>query len=64
MSSENVLGHLVHLLKDQRESVKEDMVRGMMSFEMYHKQCGVVRGLDYAVQLIEDLAKQLERDDE
>lgn len=64
MSNNNVLYHLVKKLDEQREMVKEDLIRGNSSQESYQKLCGVARGLDYAKQLIEDLANQLETDDE
>lgn len=64
MSNNNVLYHLAKKLDEQREVVKEDLIRGTSSLENYQKLCGVARGLDYAKQLIEDLAKQLEKEDE
>lgn len=64
MSNHNVLYHLAKKLEEQRESIKDDLIRGNSSLENYQKLCGVVRGLDYAKQLIEDLAQQLEKDDE
>lgn len=64
MSSSTVLHHLAKKMDEQRESVKEDLIRGNASLENYHKLCGVVRGLDYAKQIIEDLAEQLEKNDE
>ena len=62
--SDSILAHLTMKLNEQRELIKEDLSRGASSLEGYHKLCGVSRGLDYAKAMIEDLADQLEKDDE
>lgn len=64
MSSNTVLHHLAKKMVEQREAVKEDLARGNTSLENYHKLCGVIRGLDYAKQTIEDLAESLEKGNE
>lgn len=58
------LDHLFARLDDQRKVVVDSIVTGRLAQDEYHRLCGVIQGIDYAKQLIDDLAKRLEKEDE
>jgi len=55
--------HLIKKLKEQREIIKDEVIRQTLPQEEYSRLRGVTQGLDFAVQLILDLAKKVEEDD-
>jgi hypothetical protein len=63
MQTTDAAEYLTKKLNEQREIVKDEVVRQTLSQEEYSRLRGVIQGLDYATQLIRDLAKQVEEDD-
>lgn len=67
MSDTNlVLSYLDDKLDDHRERQVEFILKGgqIKEFAEYQRLCGVIQGLDYAKQIIADLAKrELDSDD-
>ncbi len=51
-------------LDDQRMLIIETMIQGKLEEGEYRRLCGVLQGLDFAKNLINDLAKRLEDADE
>lgn len=47
-------------LDEQIERATTNVISGRATPEEYHRLCGVVQGLNYAKELLKDLAKQLE----
>ena len=45
---------------EQIERATTNVISGRATPEEYHRLCGVVQGLNYAKELLKDLAKQLE----
>lgn len=45
---------------EQIERATTNVISGRATVEEYHRLCGVVQGLNYAKELLKDLAKQLE----
>ena len=59
------LDYVESKLNERREQLKETLASGVVSdYPEYQRLCGVISGLDYANQIIIDLAKRLEREDE
>jgi hypothetical protein len=63
MSYHYAFDSLHNRLEEQRETVVGSITRGNMNFEEYKRLCGVLQGLDFAKQMIIDLAKKLEIED-
>ena len=55
--------YLIQKLKEQREIVKDEVIRLALSQDEYSRLRGVTQGLDFAAQLIRDLAKRVEDND-
>ena len=51
-------------LNEQRTLIIETMIQGKLDEGEYRRLCGVLQGLDFAKNLINDLAKRLEDADE
>ena len=51
-------------LDEQRELASNNVISGRATPEEYHRLCGVIQGLNYAKELLKDLAKQLENADD
>lgn len=49
---------------EQIERATTNVISGRATVEEYHRLCGVVQGLNYAKELLKDLAKRMEKDDE
>ena len=64
MSYHYAFDSLHNRLEEQREMVVDSIIRGNLSHEEYKRLCGSLQGLDYAKQMIKDLAKKLENEDE
>lgn len=65
MQYSSAIEYLTSKVDEQRKIVEEHVVRGnIKEFSEYQKLCGVIQGLDFTKQLILDLAKKLENDDE
>lgn len=53
------------LLRSDVENYKGDLARGVcQSFEDYRRLCGLIQGLEQAEQILIDLAKRAENDDD
>ncbi len=65
MQRHSAIEYLTSKVDEQRNIVEEHVVRGnIKDFSEYQKLCGVIQGLDFTKQRIQDLAKKLEDDDE
>ena len=65
MNETQLLTHLVNELSQQRKSYELACSRGSAKdFAEYKSLCGVLQGLGIAIELINDLVKKLEHDDE
>jgi len=59
------LDYLNAKIEENRSNVISFLSQGTVkSFEEYHRLCGIVEGLDATKNLIADLAKRMETDDE
>jgi hypothetical protein len=57
--------YLVSKLAERQDELKEFVGRGTVAnFDEYQKLCGVIQGLEFAKQVVTDLAKRLEKDDD
>jgi hypothetical protein len=57
------IDYLHSKIAEQRITVLDHMARGTLEdFGEYKRLCGVIQGLDYANQIVSDLAKNLEAD--
>ena len=63
MQTTDASEYLIKKLNEQRELIKEEVLRQTLSQEEYSRLRGIVQGLDHAAQLISDLAKKVEEDD-
>jgi hypothetical protein len=65
MIDSQTLGYIVSKLDERRTELEQFIGRGQLAdYSEYHKLCGVIQGLDYAKQIVTDLAKRLEQDDD
>jgi len=52
-------------LEERRIEIEQHLGRGAAkTYDEYQKLCGFIQGLEYAKQLISDLAERMEKDDE
>ena len=63
MQTTDASEYLIKKLNEQRELIKEELIRQALSQEEYSRLRGIVQGLEHAAQLISDLAKKVEEDD-
>ena len=63
MQTTDASEYLIKKLNEQRDVIKDEVIRQTLSQEEYSRLRGVTQGLDYAMQLISDLAKKVEEDD-
>ena len=64
MQTTDAAEYLTKKLKEQREIIKDEVIRLALPQEEYSRLRGVTQGLDFAVQLILDLAKKVEEDEQ
>lgn len=65
MQHQTALEYLTSQISEQRTVIENALVAGKLKdFSEYQRLCGVVQGLDFAKQVINDLAHKLENDDE
>ena len=64
MREQSVFDYLTEKLAEQRTMIIESLAKGELLHTEYVKLCGSLRGLEYAEELIKDLAKRMEEDDE
>lgn len=65
MNPDQTLVYIVSKLDERRTELVDFVSQGSIKdFPEYQKLCGVIQGLDTAKQIITDLAKRLETDDD
>lgn len=65
MITDQTLGYIASKLDERRTELVEFVSLGSIKdFAEYQKLCGVIQGLDTAKQIITDLAKRLETEDD
>ena len=64
MQHNSAIDYLNSKLVEQRNLIVETLIQGKLEEGEYKRLCGVLQGLDFAVNLNNDLAKRMERDDE
>ena len=65
MSYNTPLEYIESKLNERREQLKETLASGVVQdYAEYQRLCGVISGLDYAMQIVIDLANRLEKEDE
>ena len=64
MSYDSGIRYLNSKLEEYRASIINSITQGTLSEGEYRRLCGVLQGLDFAVNLNNDLAKRMETDDE
>jgi hypothetical protein len=64
MQYQTALDYLLKQTEEQRTVVVNSILDGNITDYEYRRLVGVIQGLDFNTQLINDLAKKLESDDE
>lgn len=65
MGYKDPIDYTLTKLSARQEELKNFLAGGKLSeFYDYHRICGVIQGLDYAKDILLDLAKRMEEDDE
>lgn len=64
MKTETAAELLIKKLTDQRNALITEVIRLPLSQEEYARLRGVIQGLDFSVQLINDLANKDDTDEE
>jgi hypothetical protein len=64
MKTDTAAEYLIRKLDEQRETVKSEVIRQALTHDEYARLRGVVQGLDFARELIKDLAREIETSDE
>ena len=64
MQYQTALDYLSKKVEEQRVIVVDSILTGNISDYEYRRLIGVIQGLDFSSQIIRDLAKKLESDDE
>jgi hypothetical protein len=62
MQNQTALEYLSQKVEEQRAVVVNSILGGNISDYEYRRLVGVIQGLDFGTQLINDLAKRLETD--
>jgi len=63
MKTDNAAEYLIKELTKWRMAVVDQIVDRVNTVEEYHRLRGVIQGLDYAKQVVTDLAKKVEEDE-
>ena len=64
VTNETVFEYLVSQMEEQRNVVITSIVKGTLAPNEYNRLCGVLQGLEYAKDVVNNLAKTLEESDE
>lgn len=64
MSYASGIGYLNSKIEEYRTSIINSLVQGTLPEAEYRRLCGVLQGLDFAMNINNDLAKRMESDDE
>ena len=63
MNYANEIEYIESKLDERRTEVEQHLGRGAAkNYDEYQKLCGVIQGLDYAKQILLDLAQRMETD--
>jgi hypothetical protein len=63
MNYANEIEYIESKLNERRIEIEQHLGRGVAkSYDEYQKLCGVIQGLDYAKQILLDLAQRMEID--
>jgi hypothetical protein len=61
MITDQTLNYLITKLNERRVEIEQHLGRGVAKTqEEYQKLCGLIQGLDFAKQIIADLADRME----
>jgi hypothetical protein len=63
MQTTDAAEYLIKKLRDHRERIKDSLLDSLLPQDEYSRLRGLAQGLESAVELIQDLAKQVEEDD-
>lgn len=61
---DNALNYLLKKLNEERSNVINTMVQGTLDHGAYKNLCGAIQGLDFAAELVKDLATKLEQQED
>ena len=65
MNEDKIFDYLLSDLRDKERNVQESIGAGAaQDYPAYREMCGQIRGLTYAQNLINDLVRKLERNDD
>lgn len=64
MNYNSGISYLNAKIEEYRTSVINSLVQGTLSEGEYRRLCGVLQGLDFAININNDLAKRMENADE
>ena len=64
MNTNTAAEYLIKKLNEQRDALITEVIRLPLSQEEYARLRGVIQGLDFSVQLINDLANKDDTDEE
>ena len=62
MSYESGITYLNAKIEESRTTITNSITQGTLSEIEYRRLCGVLQGLDFAMNLNNDLAKRMEND--
>jgi len=64
MDEQSAFGFMHRHLDEHRKLAAEAVLAGRANPDEYHRLCGVIQGIDFAKDVINNLAKRMEDDDE
>jgi hypothetical protein len=62
MSYDTGIRYLNSKIEEYRTTIINSLTQGTLSESEYRRLCGVLQGLDFAMNLNNDLAKRMEKD--
>lgn len=62
METESAFSIMNRNLDEQRNTAIENILSGRATPEEYHRLCGVIQGIDFAKEIMKDLATRMERE--
>jgi hypothetical protein len=63
MSTDSVASYLIHKLDQQRNIVKDRILRGDLLIDEYKRLAGINEGITYAIDLINDTQRRIAHDE-
>ena len=65
MNYDTSLEHINSKLDERRIEIEQHLGRSVAkTYDEYQKLCGIIQGLEFAKQLVTDLAKSMETEDD